>query len=194
MKDKTDYAARLKEDYKKWDTIWKTGWSDPNYPDGEGLHGVRNHIIFDKRELEKEGGGLPEEYSRPLPMEMPRDYMAGVKELWYQGIQTYQSYLADENYQYLCQVQESLPKQVRKESYIDNVTGYTKRLCHALKQKDFLTLRLYKYSERYRESFQECRQRINAMMADQIPLEQDREDGQLDLFQMGMKQPEGRHR
>lgn len=194
MKDKTDYATRLKEDYKKWDTIWKTGWSDPNYPDGEGLHGVRNQIIFDKRELEKEGGELPEEYSRPLPMEMPRDYMAGVKELWYQGIQTYQSYLADENYQYLCQVQESLPKQVMKESYIDNVTGYTKRLCHALKQKDFLTLRLYKYSERYRESFQECRQRINAMMADQIPLEQDREDGQLDLFQMGMKQPEGRHR
>mgnify|MGYP001625266043 FL=1 len=194
MKDKTDYAERLKEDYKKWDTIWKTGWSDPNYPDGEGLYGVRNHIIFDKRELEKEGGELPEEYSRPLPMEMPRDYMAGVKELWYQGIQTYQSYLADENYQYLCQVQESLPKQVRKESYIDNVTGYTKRLCHALKQKDFLTLRLYKYPERYRESFQECRQRINAMMADQIPLEQDREDGQLDLFQMGMKQPEGRHR
>ena len=73
MKDKTDYAARLKEDYKKWDTIWKTGWSDPNYPDGEGLHGVRNHIIFDKRELEKEGGEMPEEFSRPLPMEMPRD-------------------------------------------------------------------------------------------------------------------------
>ena len=142
MKDKTDYAARLKEDYKKWDSIWKTGWSDPNDPDGEGLHGVRNHIIFDKRELEKEGGELPEEYSRPLPMEMPRDYMAGVKELWYQGIQTYQSYLADENYQYLCQVQESLPKQVRKESYIDNVTDYTKRLCHALKQKDFVTKRL----------------------------------------------------
>ena len=88
MKKKTDYGERLKEDYKKWDTIWKTGWSDPNYPDGEGLHGVRDQIISDKRELEKEGGELPEEYSRPLPMEMPRDYMAGVKELWYQGIQT----------------------------------------------------------------------------------------------------------
>ena len=28
MKDKIDYSERLKEDYKKWDTIWKTGWSD----------------------------------------------------------------------------------------------------------------------------------------------------------------------
>ena len=61
MKDKTDYGERLKEDYKKWDTIWKTGWSDPNYPDGEGLHGFRNQIISDKRELEKEGGEMPEE-------------------------------------------------------------------------------------------------------------------------------------
>ena len=194
MKKKTDYGERLKEDYKKWDTIWKTGWSDPNYPDGEGLHGVRDQIISDKRELEKIGRELPEEYRRPLPMEMPRDYMAGVKELWYQGIQTYQSYLADENYQYLCQVQDSLPKQVSKESYIDNVTGYTKRLRHALKQKDFLTLRLYKYPERYRESFQECRQRINTMMADPISPEQDRAEEQLDLFQMGLKQPGNRQR
>ena len=50
MKKKTDYGERLKEDYKKWDTIWKTGWSDPNYPDGEGLHGVREQIISEKRQ------------------------------------------------------------------------------------------------------------------------------------------------
>ena len=37
-------------------------------------------------------------------------------------------------------------------------------------------------------------EKVKKILEDQIPLEQDREDGQLDLFQMGMKQPKARHR
>lgn len=71
MKKKTDYGERLKEDYKKWDTIWKTGWSDPNYPDGEGLHGVRDQIISDKRELEKQEGSCRRNTAGPSLWKCP---------------------------------------------------------------------------------------------------------------------------
>ena len=63
----TDYAARLKEDYERWQAIWKQGWKDPNYPDGSGLAGARGRIMHDKEELEKAGGEMPEEYHWPLP-------------------------------------------------------------------------------------------------------------------------------
>ena len=195
MSEKKDYAAELKEGYQTWNTIWNKGWSDPSYADGEGLHGARNRIIYNKRELEKAGGELPEEYDWPLPPEVPRDYMARAKELWYHGIQTYQKYLDDENYQYLCKVQESLPKTIRKQSCIDNVIGYANWLRHALEHKDFLTLRNHENPERYFESFQQCRNRINTLLAkSQESMKQSTGNEQMNLFQWGMRQAESRRR
>lgn len=194
MEEKIDYASRLKEDYARWDTIWRQGWSDPNYPDGEGLCGARGRIIFAKKELEKAGEELPEGCNRPLPPDVPRDYMARCRELWYKGIQTYQMYLKNDDYQYLCRVVESLPREVRKQSSVDNVLGYAEGLRYALKHKTFLTLRRHVHSERYLESFRECRQRINGMMAKETLNQNKPEEGQMDLFQMGMRQPEKRLR
>ena len=75
-----DYAMELKADYQKWFTIWKQGWSDPNYPDGTGLNGARGRIMREKKELEKTDGELPEEYHWLLPPEVPEDFMARTKE------------------------------------------------------------------------------------------------------------------
>lgn len=74
-----DYAEELKKDYECWFTRWKEGWSDPNYPDGTGINGARGRIVYDKKELEKAGGEMPEEYFRPLPPEVPESYMARPK-------------------------------------------------------------------------------------------------------------------
>ena len=136
-----DYAEELKKDYECWFTRWKEGWSDPGYPDGTGINGARGRIVYDKKELKKAGGEMPEEYCRPLPPEVPENYMARPKDLWYGGIQRYRQYLADENYQYLCQVRDSLSRETIKHSSIDNVIGYAKGLKYALEHKDFLTLR-----------------------------------------------------
>lgn len=76
-----DYAEELKKDYECWFTRWKEGWSDPNYPDGTGINGARGRIVYDKKELEKAGGEMPEEYFRPLPPEVPESYMARPKAL-----------------------------------------------------------------------------------------------------------------
>ena len=89
---------------------------------------------------------------------------------------------------------ESLPREVRKHSSVDNVLGYAEGLRHALKHKTFLTLRRHVHSERYLESFRECRRRINGMMAKETLNQNKPEEGQMDLFQMGMRQPEKRLR
>lgn len=193
-----DYAAELHADYERWFTRWREGWSDPNYPDGMGLNGARGRIMYDKTELEKAGGEMPEAYFRPLPPEVPESYMAQPKALWYVGIQRYRQYLADENYQYLCQVKDSLPAEIIKQSSINNVTGYTEGLKYALEHKDFLTLRRhFKYPEMYLESFRDCRERIGEMLLKDgeqkcIPVEE--KGGQMSLFEMGMTRNHDMHR
>lgn len=185
-----DYAAELKNDYECWFRRWKDGWSDPNYPDGTGLNGARGRIMHDKKELEKAGGEMPEAYFRPLPPEVPVSYMARPKALWYGGIQRYRQYLADENYQYLCQVRDSLSRVAVKQSCIDNVIGYAEVLKYALEKKNFLVLRRHvKYPERYMESFRDCRVRIGEMLLKEeeqkhVPVEE--KGGQMSLFEMGM--------
>lgn len=193
-----DYAAELNADYECWFTRWREGWSDPNYPDGTGLHGARGRIMRDKMELEKAGGEMPEAYFRPLPPEVPESYMAQPKALWYVGIQRYRQYLADENYQYLCKVKDSLSAEIIRHSSINNVTGYTEGLKYALEHKDFLTLRRhFKYPEMYLESFRDCRERIGEMLLKDgeqkcIPVEE--KGGQMSLFEMGMTQNHDMHR
>ena len=190
-----DYAMELKADYQKWFTIWKQGWSDPNYPDGTGLNGARGRIMREKKELEKTDGELPEEYHWLLPPEVPEDFMARTKELWYGGIRSYLRYLADEDYQYLCQVKDSLSREIIKHSSIENVIGYVQGIKYALEHKDFLTLRRHENPERYLESFQQCRERIGEMLLrEKKEALADEKGGQLNLFQMGMSQKNGVHR
>ena len=41
----------------------------------------------------------------------PKRYLR-MKQLWYGGIRSYLRYLADEDYQYLCQVRDSLSREI----------------------------------------------------------------------------------
>lgn len=187
-----DHAAELKKEYENWHTRWREGWSDPNYPDGTGLNGARGRIIREKKELEKESGELPEAYFRPIPPEVPENYMAQPKALWYGGIQRYRQYMADENYQYLCKVRESLSPEIIKHSSIDNVIGYAKGLKYALDHKEFLTLRRhFKRPEMYLESFRDCRARIGEMLLkeqEERSALAEEKGGQMSLFGIGMQQ------
>ncbi len=43
--------AKLKADIERWHYLRENGCSDPFWPDGTNLNLVRNHIIFDLREI-----------------------------------------------------------------------------------------------------------------------------------------------
>ena len=123
---------------------------------------------------------MPEEYGWPLPPEVPEDYMARTKEIWYRGLENYKKYIEDENYQYLKKVSDTLPEKWKQASSLENVLG---------------TLRRHEYPERYLESFAECRERIKEMERQEREnmekqgkpeAEKKSETGQLNLFQMGL--------
>lgn len=120
---KIDYRAELKEEYARWKRLFCQGGQDPFWPDGVNLNLIRNHITACRAALEQEDKTVPEEYGWLLPPEVPPDYMARGKEIWYRGMESYKKYTADENYQYLKEVSDTLPEKVKKESSIENVLG-----------------------------------------------------------------------
>ncbi|NBI99575.1 hypothetical protein D3Z62_05315 [Lachnospiraceae bacterium] len=145
--------------------------------------------------MEQEGGEMPEEYGWPLPPEVPEDYMARTKEIWYRGLENYKKYIEDENYQYLKKVSDTLPEKWKQASSLENVLGYAESVRKALEQRDYVTLRRHEYPERYLESFAECRERIKEMERQEREnmekqgkpeAEKKSETGQLNLFQMGL--------
>ena len=117
--------------------------------------------------------------------------MAHGRKLWYQGIRSYQQYLADENYQYLCGIVDNLSKETTKRSSVHNVISYVEGLRYALIHKDFLILRRHEEPERYLES----RLQIGEMLLkEEKESVAEKENEQLDLFQMGMSRTDGQYR
>lgn len=193
-KKETDYGTELEKDYQRWFALLKQGGHDPTYTDGVNMDLVRRHIIIDKKYLEDKE--KPEEYGWPLPMEVPRSYMARAGQIWYGAIRSYQTYLEDENYQYLCQAADQLSSDIKKKSCLDNVLGYAETVRKALLRQDYVTLRLHEKPDRYLESFEGCRKRIGELLLQEQKKEGQEKDGtgQLNLFQMGMSGPDGMHR
>lgn len=66
------------EERLNWEFIYKYGCSDPFWPDGTNLNLIRNHCIFDKRQMEElcKEHSLPMPKLLPLPDEVDEDYMA----------------------------------------------------------------------------------------------------------------------
>ena len=67
--------------------------------------------------------------------------MARTKEIWIHALEAYQSYLENEDYQYLTAVLDSLDKDIRSNSYIDTVIGYVKDLRDSFLKRDYVYLR-----------------------------------------------------
>ena len=56
----TGREEELKKDYERWSRLFCQGGQDPFWTDGNNLQIVRNHIIYDKIRLEKEGKSFEE--------------------------------------------------------------------------------------------------------------------------------------
>lgn len=182
----TGIEGKIKESYERWEHLLKYGGQDPFHTDGQNMNLVRGHILSYSHEMEgaekEDKGGFFN-----LPPEFPSSYMARSREIWYGAISSYLTFLKDENYQFLCTIAEELSPKIKKESSIENVLGYVRSVKMALEQKDFVSVRRYENPCRYLESFRECRQRIGNQM-----LKEEKKDGQINLFQYGMAERQGR--
>lgn len=83
--NESQLRAQLDAAYLRWDDIKKNGCSDPAWPDGVNLNLVRNHIIYFYRFLRERtsknvqlsmfDAGMDLQDERPLPPEVPNNYM-----------------------------------------------------------------------------------------------------------------------
>lgn len=70
-------TANLTDEFARWEKQFLDGGSDAYYEDGVGLSLIRNHIIYDKHELEKKfPDNLPEIYYKETPPEYPNNYQS----------------------------------------------------------------------------------------------------------------------
>lgn len=73
-------GQRIFSDYSHWVEIFNEGCNDPNWSDGVNINLVRNHILYDKSEVERVLGdnyiAYPDEYFYPDPVELSSNFMA----------------------------------------------------------------------------------------------------------------------
>lgn len=165
---KEDWEKELKEDYRRWEYLYREGGQDPGWSDGANLNLIRNHIIHDKRKIDEEFGEeqKPQAYYLPLPPEMPDDYMAKGEEILAQAKRSLSLYQADENYQYLRRHEMELSSQELKETRAGYLLHLVMRMQVGIQNKDLVFLRV---CNRYdsREDFKECRAKVQTVLEDE---------------------------
>ena len=153
----TDYAAALENDYARWDELFTKGGSDPFWADGVNLNLVRNHILYDKEQLEKQENslfGLPEAYYRETPPEVDSDYMARPDEIRENARKAMEIIDADENLKFVREQFPSLSEQQIKQWCIPAIINYAENLRRAIAEDDLIIMRRYEHPEHYLESFE----------------------------------------
>lgn len=71
----------IRDSAKRWNEIAQNGCSDPTWPDGINLNLVRNHIIYDRKQIvdicEENGIIMPDEAEYEIPPEVPSGLFVG---------------------------------------------------------------------------------------------------------------------
>lgn len=95
-----ELVRELERDYARWEQVYMAGSKDPFWPDGVNANLCRNHILCGKRRIRElyPDAEMPEIYYRPLPQELPAEYMARKEELRSAALRSYTRYISDENF------------------------------------------------------------------------------------------------
>lgn len=146
---------KLLDAHKRWEKIYHDGCSDPFHEDGGNLWLVRNHIANYKKKLE--GRDLPavarEIYNRPLPPEVPMDYMARPDEIREAAKRSLETYEADENYKYMVANADRVDPKAAKAMCIANILNYVVGLKICIAEDDLVSMRRHRNPATYLESF-----------------------------------------
>lgn len=179
-----NWEQNLKEDFSRWEHLIQYGGSDPFWSDGVNLNLVRNHIIHDKRELEKITSSkeeFPEIYYRETPPEADENYYVHSGRIRDEAIKILDQYLNHDDVQFLITVLPEITKEEDKVSSIKNVVGYVTGLAISIKEGNLSAMRRHVLGyEGYMESFVSCAQKIREIKS--RPL---KEGEQISLFSTG---------
>lgn len=107
-----ELVRELEKDYARWEQVYMAGSKDPFWPDGVNANLCRNHILCGKRRIRElyPDAEMPEIYYRPLPQELPAEYMARKEELRSAALRSYTRYISDENFCFIRNHVERIPE------------------------------------------------------------------------------------
>ncbi len=127
---------------------------------------IRSHILSYKMKIEEEYDArtYPEIYYRDTPPEVPNDFMAKAAEIRARAQKALALYLEDENYLYLWEVKENIPKKTAEKLSLKSILGYASGLEYAILTDDLLTMRRHGNAEGYLSSFAFCAQRVREIL------------------------------
>ncbi len=197
-KGKEDIVEELAKSFEQWEYLKKYGGNDPHYADGYNMNLVRNHILYYKHKIVEQYGTdckkYPEIFYREAPPEVNKDYMARAGEIRDGAVQALECYIADPNFFYILENKDKLTEKEAQQIYLRHVLNSVSGLSRAIKEGDLVTMRCHvDRTESRLKSFALCAARMMEIINDKkIKLEQIQEEGQLSLFQLGMKI--GQHR
>lgn len=170
-KQKIHYADELEKDFERWEHLKEFGGSDPFYEDGCNMNRIRNHIIYDKRHIEKTmNEPYPEIYYRETPPEADGKYMARKDEILAGAKKAYALYIADPNYRYLLEQESRLTKAQKEKTCITAVIGYARYLKEEIQRLDYVAMRRKLHTESYLKSFAKCAERVRKMPVEEMQL------------------------
>lgn len=166
---KAELERNLLNEFAHWESLYANGGRDPFYADGTNLNLTRNHIIYAKKEVEKylDEADYPEIYRRPLPPEVPNDYMARADEIRSAAPGILESLESHTDYVWLLQNQNTIPttpKTANPLKTLKNVLGYVTNLRNAIQNDDLITMRRYMWGN-YAESFTSMRKQLQPFVA-----------------------------
>lgn len=164
-----EIQAMIDREFEHWNDMCANGCNDPNWHDGVNMNLTRNHILYYYRILDgkTEQGEQLTLFSaittdrRPVPPEVPQDYMAKPDELVEGAKRTLAAILQDENYKYLASLDKHISTLARKNSSYDNIIKYPVSLKHALETLDYPRMRSYQNTEYWINGYVGMRKRID---------------------------------
>lgn len=175
-------GSKLAMEHELWNHLYQNGGSDPNWEDGVNLNLVRNHIISYRRQCQEELRTVeyPEEYYVSVPPKIDNHYMARADEIREHAKNTLEIYMSNLDYQYLQNNLQMLNEKQRKETFINAVVGYFSELEKYIAEDCLVGMRRHEYPERYIDSFQTCRKKVETILGTEsvLPI------GQLSIFDL----------
>ena len=166
----TDHAAELQRTFDQWDHYYTHGGSDPFYPDGYNLYGLRNQILYHRRQMEENPTlfGFPEIYYRDVPPEVDRNYMARPDEIRAAAKVSLEAYRANPDYQFLLAHREEIPTKAQKRMSLGNVLGYVTGLERAITNDDLVTMRIHRNAAHYLDSFKSTANHMRKFLSEDM--------------------------
>jgi len=135
----------MEEEYSRWDYLYNNGCSDPFWEDGCNLNLVRNHVNYCKSQIkefcDKKKIELPEEYFKPLPVEVPNNYMAVPEKIQNEAKEAYKIFCSSDVFEKLLNITYMLDKD--KKEIAKNIVGYKRGLEMAIKKNELVAMRRF---------------------------------------------------